>query len=102
MDLYERSDAALKDWEEIVEYSLDHHGLQHTEIYLEGLTQCMEALAQDRGYYKEIKVKSHMVKVKHCQKHYIFGLVRKNRPLMIIALLHERMDMIARLANRLK
>ena len=42
------------------------------------------------------------VRVMHCQHHYIFGLMREDAPMLIVAILHERMDVIARLQNRLK
>ena len=36
-----------------------------------------------------------------CQHHYIFSLTRQNAPAVVLAVLHERMDLIARLRNRL-
>ena len=35
------------------------------------------------------------------EHHYIFGLPRPDAPTLIIAILHERMDLIARAAGRL-
>ena len=42
------------------------------------------------------------MRVTHCQHHYIFGILRENSPMLIVAILHERMDMIKQLENRLK
>lgn len=102
MTLYERSQAALQDWQDIVEYTLDRHGAGQTEKYTAGLIRCIEAMAQNSGHFKEIEVDGLTVRIKHCQKHYIFSLIRKNAPMMVIALFHERMDLMSRLKNRLR
>ncbi|WP_246047892.1 type II toxin-antitoxin system RelE/ParE family toxin [Hankyongella ginsenosidimutans] len=36
-----------------------------------------------------------------CQHHYIFCLPRTGQPPLIVAILHKRMDMMARLGSRL-
>jgi len=36
-----------------------------------------------------------------CEHHYVFCLPRKRAPALIVALLHERMDLMVRLADRL-
>ena len=99
--LYERSPAALEDWREIVEYTLDHYGEAQTEKYMAGLLQCMENMAKNEGYHKDMQIKGRMVRVKHCQKHYIFALLLKNKPMRIIAIFHENMDLISRVKKRL-
>ena len=102
MKLYERSDAALSDWRDIVEYTLDHHGEAQTQKYTTGLIQCIEAMSQSKGHYRDTKIQGRTVRIKHCQKHYIFGLMRKDAPMMVIALFHERMDLMTRLKNKLQ
>lgn len=102
MSLYERSRAALQDWQGIVEYTLERHGITQTEKYTAGLILCMEAMAQETGYFKDIDVSGRIVRIKHCQKHYIFALIRKNSPMMVIAIFHERMDLMTRLKDRLQ
>ena len=101
MTLYEKSQEALDDWQAIVEYTLDRHGEDQTIKYTRQLIACIEAMAKDKGYFKDIKIKKRTVRIMHCQKHYIFGLVRNEAPLMIIALFHERMDLMVRLKKRL-
>lgn len=99
---HERSDAALEDWREIVEYTMDRYGEKQTEKYMDGLLDCINAMAEGSGYFRDNKVKNRTIRIKHCQKHYIFGLVRKNSPIMIIAIFHEQMDLMDRLKNRLR
>ena len=101
MTLYEKSQEALDDWQAIVEYSLDRHGENQTIKYTRQLINCIEAMAKGDGYFKDVKVKKRTIRIKHCQKHYIFGFVRDKDPLMIIALFHESMDLMTRLKKRL-
>ena len=37
----------------------------------------------------------------HCEHHYAFALPREGAPALIVAILHERMDLMTRLAERL-
>ena len=37
-----------------------------------------------------------------CGKHFIFCMPQAGRPSVILAILHERMDLMARLKNRLQ
>jgi toxin ParE1/3/4 len=41
------------------------------------------------------------LRVAACRKHYIFCMHRADAPAQILAILHERMDVIARLKSRL-
>lgn len=102
MTLYERSHAALQDWQDIVEYTLEQHGIAQTEKYTAGLIQCIKAMAYEKGYFKDIDVSGRVVRIKHCQKHYIFALIRKNTPITVIAIFHERMDLMNKLKGRLQ
>lgn len=101
MTLYQRSHSALEDWQQIVEYTLGKHSEDQAQKYMSGLIKCIEAMAQNKGYFRDTQIKGRVVRIKRCQKHYIFGLVRENKPLMVIALFHERMDLMSRLKRRL-
>lgn len=37
----------------------------------------------------------------HCEHHYVFCLPRVSDPSLIVAILHERMDVVTRVADRL-
>ncbi len=41
------------------------------------------------------------LRMMRCEHHYIFCLPRPETPALIVAILHERMDLIARIAGRL-
>ena len=38
----------------------------------------------------------------HCEHHYIFCLQRDDAPALVVAILYERMDLMRRVADRLK
>ncbi len=98
---YEISIAAEKDWRGIVRYTLDNFGKRQVEKYTNSLLKCLDDLASGVGRYKEIGVSGHPVLIKRCQRHYIFALSQTDQPLLVIAILHEQMDLMQRLKYRL-
>lgn len=42
------------------------------------------------------------LRVAHYEHHYVFCLPRENAPALIVAIFHERMDLMTRLIDRLK
>jgi plasmid stabilization system protein ParE len=101
MILYEKTKAVLEDWQNIVNYTLDNHGEEQTLKYTQGLQKCMDSMAKSEGHYKDIDVDGHIIRVKHCQKHYLFALLKENEPMLVLAIFHERMDLMKRLKKRL-
>ena len=95
------SKEAEKDWHKIVLYTLEKFGERQVKKYTNSMLKCLEDLANKVGQFKEMKVSGHRVLRKRCQKHYIFALSQPKHPLLIIAVLHEQMDLIQRLRNRL-
>ena len=81
--------------------NLDHQGEQQVHIYNNKMHQCLQDLSNEQGHFKELTIKRHRILTKRCQRHYIFGLSEINKPLLIIAILHERMDLMQRLKHRL-
>ncbi len=102
MVLYEKSLAAENDWRDIITYTLDKYGSAQTLKYTKHLLKCMGFMAKGEGVYKDEKVLRYTVRIKHCQKHYIFGVIRDNAPMIIIAIFHEKMELMKRLKKRLK
>ena len=98
---YEISKAAEKDWHNIVSYTLDKFSKKQVQKYTNALIKCLDDLANKKGAFKKLDVSDNEILIKHCQKHYIFALNEPNRPLLIIAIFHERMDLMQRLKNRL-
>lgn len=102
MTSYEKTQATLDDWRKIAGYTRDNYGEAQTRKYMASLLKCIEATAKGTGVYKDKQMGSRKIRIKHCQKHYIFSLVQKNKPLLVLAIFHEKMDLMTRLKNRLR
>ena len=103
MHSYRLSTSAELDLEDILQYTFEHFGQSQMLRYNAGLISCLEAMTQDSpfGQYKRFQRNGKFIRSLHCQKHYIFALEQEDAPLTIIALLHEKMDLITRLKSRL-
>jgi toxin ParE1/3/4 len=55
-----------------------------------------------QGFYRELKNIHPRLRVTRCQHHYIFGIMRSGSPMVVVAIYHERMDVLQRLRTRLK
>ncbi|UYC16545.1 type II toxin-antitoxin system RelE/ParE family toxin [Xanthomonas campestris pv. phormiicola] len=69
--------------------------------YIADLEQGIARLAEGEGPFKELGALYPALRVAHCAHHYVFCLPRENAPALIVAIFHERMDLMARLADRL-
>ncbi len=98
---YEFTVDAENDLREILSYTLENFGKRQALKYSKELSFCLEKLGNQKTLIKEFSINKHRVQVIHCQKHYIFGLLRKELPVLIIAIFHERMDLMRRLQKRL-
>ena len=59
-------------------------------------------LAAGQGTFKDMSALFPMLRMAHCEHHYVFCLPRESAPALVVAIFHERMDLMARLADRLK
>lgn len=101
MALYETSPDAEADLQDIISYTINKYGIGQMTDYITTLETCAENIAQGKGSFKKIRVRGYDIRVKHCQHHYIFGLIRNNRPMLVLAIFHERMDLMKQLSKRL-
>lgn len=92
---------AENDLREILSYTQENFGKRRALKYSKQLNSCLEKLGNQKKLIKEFNIKKHEMQVIHCQKHYIFGLIRGGLPVLIIAIFHERMDLMRRLQKRL-
>ena len=98
---YEISLEAEEDWYNITRYTLKNFGERQVQKYTDRILKCSDDLANGIGQFKEMNISGNKILSKHCQKHYIFALSQPNQPLLIIAILHEQMDLMKRLKKRL-
>ena len=87
---------------DIISYTNKKFGKKQVHKYTSELNLCFDNLAVQKGLIKQFKIKSHQIQVKRCKKHYIFALLRTDLPILIIAIFHERMDLMQRIENRLR
>jgi plasmid stabilization system protein ParE len=99
--LFEFDPDARADLREITRYSRKRWGKARGRAYTDALKRCIENLAKGIGFYKDLSEISPHLRMVLCQHHYVFVLPRENAPAVVLAILHERMDIIARLKARL-
>lgn len=65
---YEISKSAEKDWEEIIQYTLDSFGVKQVHKYTEGLLKCLDALALNPKKHKKLDLIQYHIIHTRCQK----------------------------------
>lgn len=95
------SRAAAADLREITRYTVKQWGEDKCRAYIAHLEQCTDAVAKGIGVYKDMSALHPDLRMAACQHHYIFCLPRQDVPALVVAILHERMDIITRLKLRL-
>jgi plasmid stabilization system protein ParE len=96
------ADAAQAELREIIRHTRKQWGDAQARAYAAQLKQGMARLAAGQGPFKNLDDIYPALRMAHCGHHYIFCLPRNDAPALIIAILHERMDLMTRLADRLK
>lgn len=99
MKSYDLTLAAEEDLRGIWEYSCETWGIDQADRYLDQIEACCEAIGSDQARSKAHDALPDDVRVHRCEHHYLFWLIG-DRPI-ILAILHERMDLVNRLKDRL-
>lgn len=92
---------AEADVREIVRYTRKKWGDAQVRRYVTKLEQGMVRLATGQGPFKDMSAIYPALRTAHCEHHYLFCLPREHASALIVAVLHERMDLMVRLADRL-
>ena len=87
---------------EIVRYSRNQWGEAQARDYVAKLHRGIQALANGKKPYKDMSGLYTALRMARCEHHYIFCLPQDDAPALVVAILHERMDIMARLEHRLK
>lgn len=99
MRSYDLTLAAEDDLRDIWRYTYETWGLDQAETYFDRIEACCDAVAGRTAQPKTLEVLPEGVHIFRCGYHYIVWL-DEDRP-VIIAILHERMDFMRRLKDRL-
>jgi len=99
--MYQLSKDADLDWQDILHYTYESFGERQVKIYTSALLKCLDNLSNETGLFKKLNIETHEVLSMQCKKHILFGLKQEGKPLLIIAIFHEKMDLMNRLRKRI-
>ena len=96
---YQITLAAEEDLRGIWRYTLDYWGPEQADTYLDQIGDCLDAIGDGRVHSRSFQRLPDGVCVHRCRRHYIFWIAIDGP--VIIAVLHEKMDVVQRLRDRL-
>lgn len=99
---YILTDAAEADMRGIVRYTRKQWGSTQVRRYIGRLEQGIVRLAAGQGSFKDMSALYPALRMARCEHHYVFCLPREDAPALVVAIFHERMDLMARLTDRLE
>lgn len=86
---------------EIVRYTSQQWGAAQARDYAGLIDAAATDLATGRGLYKDWGSVLPGLRVKAAGSHFVFCVLRPGKPALVLAILHQRMDLMARLQRRL-
>jgi plasmid stabilization system protein ParE len=98
---YDLTLSAQADLEEIARYTLGKWGELQAKRYAALLDDCFEKIAEGRAISRTFSAALPQVQVTRCHRHSVFFVQPENKKPCIVAILHERMEIISRLKHRL-
>jgi len=101
MSDYERIVAVDEDLKNIARYTVETWGIDQAKRYAAKLEKHFQGIAQGTVPLSTFLKHRPELRYSRCQHHVVFHLVRRNDTPLIIAVFHERMDLMTRLKNRL-
>lgn len=97
---YVLTDAAEADLRRIIRYTSARWGQAQVRRYIADLEQGIARLAAGECTFKDLSTLYPALRMSHCMHHSIFCLPREHAPSPIVAILHERMDLMVRLISQ--
>jgi plasmid stabilization system protein ParE len=98
---YILTNAAEADIRSIVRCTRQQWGAAQTRAYMVKLEQGIARLARGLGHQRDMGAMHAGLRMARCERHYVFCLDREDAPPLVLAVLHERMDLIQRIGDRL-
>lgn len=92
---------AEADLHDITHYTVAQWGVAQCRTYIAALEENAELVARGQGAFKDMSALMPGLRVATSGKHYIFCMPQTGGPSVILAILHERMDILAHLKSRL-
>ncbi|MHC4953210.1 MAG: type II toxin-antitoxin system RelE/ParE family toxin [Planctomycetota bacterium] len=100
MPEYRLAPDAEEDLIEIATYTIATWGLEKANAYEQALVHCFEATCRGEARSKKPLAHRPELQVTRCRHHFVFSMHGKNTPVLIVAILHEKMDLMTRLRKR--
>ncbi len=89
------------DLRSVIRYTRAQWGPAQVRRYVSALERGIANLAEGKAPFKDMGALYPALRMARCEHHYVFCLLREDAPALIVAILHERMDLMKRLAGRL-
>lgn len=86
---------------EVVRYTARQWGAAQARAYARQIDEAAEDLATGEGVFKDWSAVLPGLRVKATGSHFVFCVLRPGKPALVLAILHQRMDLMARLRGRL-
>lgn len=93
--------AAESDLRSIIQYTRRRWGEAQARTYAAQLQRGIESMADGRDVSRDVTGLYPGLRMLRCGRHYVFCLPRQNAPLAVVAIFHERMDLMVRVSDRL-
>lgn len=101
MTAYILTAEAEADMRGIIRYTRKQWGAAQVRRYIGKLEQGIANLAAGQSSFKDMSELFPALRMARCEHHYVFCLPREEAPTLVVAIFHERMDLMTRLADRL-
>ncbi|EHB8339309.1 type II toxin-antitoxin system RelE/ParE family toxin [Escherichia coli] len=101
MTTYILTTDAEADLRGIIRYTRKQWGGAQVRRYIARLEHDIADLAAGRGSFRDMSELFPELRMIHCEHHYVFCLPRGSAPALVVAIFHERMDLMTRLSERL-
>lgn len=98
---YELTQAAEEDLKDIALYTVSKWGVKQATRYGALLDSHFEAIGNGKARTRIFLTHRPELRVSRVERHYVFHLERESTGPLILAVLHENMDLMARLRARL-
>ena len=101
MRLYDLTREAENDLRDILLHTLKEWGPQQVRRYQHALTSKLEAIARGEVIERHFSKNLPTVFVAKCEHHFIFYTTQNRDWPLVLAILHEKQDIVVRLLDRL-
>ena len=99
---YELAPKVESDLEGIFDYTIDRWGIEQAQRYRGKLVAHFERIAQKNAKVRPFLKHWKDLQISKCEHHYVFHLNRGNKPPLVVAVLHENMNLVCRIKERLE